>query len=241
MSTFAGPNTITNGLIFDVDFANTKSINTATSGLTDISLSKFPVTIQNTSSSSIALINGYAEFNPATSTSTASYYAIADVNSTFQNARNEVTLETAIYHYQFFGGSANYNRIVSPRYTESGSPLGWGCYTNTITAEVNTTTGWLVYGYTSPLIQTSSWMVITQTVSVTGNTFKTYVNGLIVGSSTLSSASINTFNGVLIGRGYFGGAWNSNGRVGHVKVYNRALSAEEVLINFNATRSRYGL
>lgn len=38
-----------------------------------------------------------------------------------------------------------------------------------------------------------------------------------------------------------GGSWTTLGNISSVRVYNRALTASEVLQNFNATKSRFGL
>jgi hypothetical protein len=39
---------------------------------------------------------------------------------------------------------------------------------------------------------------------------------------------------------YGGGSYRYNGEIASVRVYNRALTAEEVLRNFNAQKQRYG-
>ena len=71
-----------------------------------------------------------------------------------------------------------------------------------------------------------------------------YVNGVQVYIAALSGAIGNVHSEPLrIGaRGGSGSAFGFfNGSIPVVKVYNRALSANEVLQNFNANRSRYGL
>jgi len=67
-----------------------------------------------------------------------------------------------------------------------------------------------------------------------------YINGILnnttAGTISFSSLASNNDIGRLgDGRQYF------NGKIANIQVYNRALSATEVLQNYNATKSRYGL
>jgi hypothetical protein len=67
-----------------------------------------------------------------------------------------------------------------------------------------------------------------------------YINGSLVQSNgTAFSPSYSLSN-------FFVGSFNGSlelfqGRIANVSVYNRALSATEVLQNFNAQKSRFGL
>jgi len=72
-----------------------------------------------------------------------------------------------------------------------------------------------------------------------GSTFTLYKNGVSVGTATwsygLGSNNVADFN---IGTGW-PGYWN--GKIHLFKIYSKALSASEVLKNFNSLKSRYGL
>jgi len=66
-----------------------------------------------------------------------------------------------------------------------------------------------------------------------------YINSVINVSGTYT----NTFSqvaGYRIGMNRGSNAWY-NGNIGNIKIYNRALSVQEILQNYNATKSRYGL
>lgn len=66
-----------------------------------------------------------------------------------------------------------------------------------------------------------------------------YENGEFKATNTFTNAGIRSgTNSLLIARG-----WSSSfpGRLTGIQIYNRALSAQEVLQNFNATRSRFGV
>ena len=67
-----------------------------------------------------------------------------------------------------------------------------------------------------------------------------YINGILnnttAGTISFSSLATNNDIGRLgDGRQYF------NGKISNIQVYNRALSAAEVLQNYNASKSRFGL
>jgi hypothetical protein len=76
---------------------------------------------------------------------------------------------------------------------------------------------------------------------------KIYINGtsksLSLINGTLESRTITSSQTVGIGGGYTGGAdtFNWNGRIAITRIYNRELSSSEVLQNYNAQKSRFGL
>jgi hypothetical protein len=51
----------------------------------------------------------------------------------------------------------------------------------------------------------------------------------------------NTTNNLVIGGRFNGGSYPMDANIGFVKIYNKALTAPEVLQNYNATKSRFGL
>lgn len=70
-----------------------------------------------------------------------------------------------------------------------------------------------------------------------------YVNGVEVNNRVDPyTGSITNAQEVWIGRSaYLGGSYQFPGSIGEVMIYNRVLSATEVLWNFNMTRARYGV
>lgn len=80
-------------------------------------------------------------------------------------------------------------------------------------------------------------IVVTHT---SGGLYTMYVNGLAVDSATFTNSSIRSSSNPL----YIGAGWNPDyfyGNVGETRIYNVALSAAQVLQNYNATKGRYGL
>jgi len=75
-----------------------------------------------------------------------------------------------------------------------------------------------------------------------GVSMRTYKNAILVSSTTAPSGSVsNASLNLNIGRNVFGANLYWPGNVAIVRIYNKALSANEVLQNFNATRNRFGI
>lgn len=70
-----------------------------------------------------------------------------------------------------------------------------------------------------------------------------YVNGVLAQTTTdLSTGVITNAQNVWIGRSaYLGGSYPFLGNISIVMIYNKVLNAAEILQNFNAVKSRYGL
>ena len=139
----------------------------------------------------------------------------------------------------------NYNATtgnIGPRLEmNSSAQLTW-IYSNI----TNSNESW--YGHTvlNTGFNANSWYCIGITYNSTGNTSITYHNGLATGFSRSSIGSptgfIGTMNNVILGKGFFlDGTRLYAGRLSNTLIYNRALSAAEILQNYNATKTRFGL
>jgi len=115
-----------------------------------------------------------------------------------------------------------------------GSYNGYHMYTgNGVEIKVGTTTY-----YTGPGTGIAGvWYYLT--LAYTSNSSLTcYVNGISSGTTALGNLSISS-NPLRIGRSQ-DSFWSVfTGRISQVSVYNRELSATEVLQNYNATKSRF--
>jgi len=92
---------------------------------------------------------------------------------------------------------------------------------------------------TSSTVTTDTWYNIVATYNNTSKTQTIYINGILDNSNThtqtfvLSTISYLQIGGSQVLSGYL------NGNIGPVHIYNRALSANEVLHNYNALKSRF--
>jgi hypothetical protein len=91
---------------------------------------------------------------------------------------------------------------------------------------------------TASFMNTSSWFQVVGTY--TSGSRVLYINGVQVNSDGQGGTLATNANGMTVGS-YNSGAYFYNGNIGIVRVYTRALSANEVMQNFNATRGRYGV
>jgi len=96
------------------------------------------------------------------------------------------------------------------------------------------------YLRTSWTPQTNIWYHIVATHRSSDNLAVLYVNG--IQENSLNRAVSYSPNAVTeIGVFYTGGSLPLNGKIASVKTYNKALTAQEVLQNYNATKTRFGL
>ena len=74
-----------------------------------------------------------------------------------------------------------------------------------------------------------------------GSTVTFYKNGASIGSSGSMTLPVNSSTIAACIGNNSGGTNNFDGKLGSVRVYNRALTAKEILSIYDATRTRYGL
>jgi hypothetical protein len=109
-----------------------------------------------------------------------------------------------------------------------------------------TACSWTV-GTSGANINQGQWYQIA--VTRLGNVFTPYINGipLGVGSDRSYTAFSNVSNSLCLGAAFKnlpgGGSFNyyAKNTISNMKMYNRALTAQEIQQNFNALRGRYGL
>jgi hypothetical protein len=89
---------------------------------------------------------------------------------------------------------------------------------------------WSVGGFTP-----NTWIFLTETYNGTTDTI--YTNGSEAGNSSISSLSIPTSSNLILGKRPGGDFYG--GKIAFVCAYDRALTSQEVLHNFNATRKRF--
>lgn len=124
------------------------------------------------------------------------------------------------------GGALNF-ALFSPNYSVSNFQLQTGYYTSN--------TWFWTNNYT---IAQNNWFHIIS--SYDGANIKLYVNGVLRLTTSSTTTPTSSNSGIYLMR-----RWDSadyfGGHLSTVKIYNRALTAQEVLQNYNATKKRYGL
>jgi hypothetical protein len=93
-------------------------------------------------------------------------------------------------------------------------------------------------------INRNMWNHLSFTVENGGQTKKLYHNGIEVSYAQNSTTIINidySINEFYIGKRYSTTPETWTGNISNVQLYNKALTSEEILQNYNATKSRYNL
>ena len=228
MAGFSGPNIVENGLVLALDAADKNSYVGSGTSWKDLSGNGYTGTLingptfSNINGGSILFdgTNDYvvsSNFTPNFSTKTLSGWV--KLSSVSQQGGGVVTLQST--------DGLSFDAIV---YNEIAQ--GWGFGSNGFSR-----TGWSGVSETS----TSVWVNIVATYE--NSNYRMYRNGTLILTLTSFGALNFNFNSnvQLAYRHLGGGSAFLAGNIANALVYNRALSATEVLQNYNATKSRFGL
>ena len=101
--------------------------------------------------------------------------------------------------------------------------------------------GWY---YGSTTIQANTWYNAVLVCSYDGTKYQMYLNGVAEGGTHTTYTWNSDYSGLKVG--YVGRGDSSNGRYFYgkypiIQIYNRALTSDEILQNFNANKTAYGL
>ena len=124
-------------------------------------------------------------------------------------------------------------------YIMNGCSHRWGVIVdeaNTLRWYINTTSGVSELTWVDSLVSQNDWMCITCTFD--GSSSKIYVNGAEK-SSVSHSGTIRAANGTGRLMDYRGNGYETEGLATNFKIYNKALTAEEVMQNYSAGKGRF--
>ena len=207
--------------------------------------------------------NNGATFVAATSTSaayysldgthyTGDYLNISSPNSIIQFGTNPYTVEVWFNIYYDDDGVS----LLDTRNSSSGIASNWdvswynkqGDPESTVSRKmvfgtIDSSVNFYHYSYRFPSNEFNGWLQTVFTREGTGsNQQKMYWNGVQVQTDTDSSDYNVSANNLVIGKSDRNSAVEYKGYLAILRIYNgKALSSAEVLQNFNANRSRYGL
>ena len=223
------PRIVTDGLKWAIDALSKRSHPGSGTAWNDLVGSE-NVNLNNSSTWDSA---GYVGFNGS------NIFGITNNNSNL--AVSEFTVESAFY----MTGSSNNG--YAPLFQRNGGYSGGAVYgirvqdaglkiyamycSSAASADVNLL---FTSGITTAL---NTWYYISSTFDSSYN-WKLYINGSLNASTTGTAAPLQDSNTVSVGRG--DGRY-ANGRIPFCRLYDRALSADEISQNFKAFKSRFGL
>jgi len=190
----------------------------------------------NGTMSNITFTSPYFSFN-----GTSSQISVAD-NALLEPGSGDWSVEFWVNHSVISGSS----RILIAK-TDGGGPGDWGyglrngSTGNTFMEVGNGTTS--INSPSSTLSINTWYQVVGVWTNVASNSITIYINGSLIGSNSHEFTSIKNTTSPLYLGSFNGGQFSQwlNGRMGVVRMYNKALNASEVLQNFNADKSKYGL
>jgi len=254
MSFSNGPTLVTNGLVLALDAGDRNSYVSGSSTWFDLvgsnngTLTNGP-TFDSGSGGSIVFdgVNDYSSFQPVNLSST-----------------NKITVSfwCKILNYREtpLGGNILFEITTNFNNNTTGATIGFAddsstLYLNTypISIALKGNTGYNVSGFNKNLVNNLGWhhWVCIFDKSVTGTnpqeTFL-YIDGVyqtptIVPASSFRSNNTNNFGNeqFFIGARSGGSVAPSNAQISNLQIYPRVLAADEVLQNYNAQKSKFGL
>jgi hypothetical protein len=213
------PNTVTDGLVFYLDAANTKSYISGSTTWTDISGFQRNAT----------LVNG-----PTFNTGSGGNIVFDGTNDyvTFSTITN--TVYTIEFWYRMFGNDGTYGYFASSG--NNGFAIGEG--------GVEVAFGRFYYynGTALTLLgtipSTTNFNHICALINTTTNNIQIFGNGTQLSTTTVTSMSTTISE---IGRYIQANSNFLRGNLAIYRIYNRALTTTEITQNYNATKGRYGL
>jgi hypothetical protein len=222
---------VTSGLVLYYDPSNSSSYSGTGTTINDLSGNGLNGTMSN-----ITFTNPYFTYNGS-----SSQISVVD-NALLEPGSGDWTIEFWVNHSVIAGAS----RVLIGK-TDGGNAADWGygirtaSNGNTYIEVGNGTTS-----ITSPAtaLTINNWyQVVGVWTNVASNSIALYLNGNSVGSNSHSFTSIKNTTSSLYTGSFNGGQFSQwlNGRMGIVRMYNSALTGSQVLQNFNADKSKYGL
>ena len=229
---FTIPNIVTSNLVFWYDPSDATSYPG-----TGTTISNLASTALAGSMSNVTYTDPYLTYNGTSST-----VSVAD-NALLEPGAGDFTLEAWVYYSAITGSS----RVIVGK-TDGGQAADWGYGIRTGSnggtyMEVgNGTTSATSPSYT---VTTGQWYhIVGVYTNIASNSIELYVNGVSQGSNSHSFASVKNTTRPLFFGSFDGGATFAqwfDGRMGATRMYNSALTGAQVLQNYNANRSTYGL
>jgi hypothetical protein len=224
---YTGPNIVTDGLVLALDAANTKSYISGSATWNDLS--------GNGNTGSMVGVPGYDSSN------LGGLYFNNAVSNTGVNCGDPSSLSfpqnsfslAVWFKYAVSGFLINkVGNLGGFNFWYTGTSLRFQIYSGSVApSPINLVAGTLT---------NNTYYQVSATYN--GSVANTYINGSLVGTQT-NSVTVSTTSGNFT-IGHRNDAFNTNyssGSIYNVQVYNRALSASEVLQNYNGQKARFGL
>ena len=222
-----GPTSVTDGLVLSVNFADLNSYISGSASAIDVSGQRNTLTIENTP--------GYSSANGGSLSlnGTTNRVLITCAPNTIRSY--DTTCQFVVKLPLYSGGQ----RCILSYRGGGGGALYIGKQSGGIFTYYDSLN---VAGYTVGSITNNTIAVVSVVVNATGGSISVYINGSLAGTATGRTGFSTAFNNILyLGFDNGGTAEWMLGEFYSFMHYNRVLSDREVLQNYNAQKSRFGL
>jgi hypothetical protein len=226
-----GPNMVTNGLVLALDAGNTKSYVSGSTIWYDKSGNGNNGTLTNgptfnSANGGSIVFDGVDDYYSSPDASSLDFSTAMSICMWVNRSGNGSQIEEILLHKESGGAPAGGYQLWIERATLKSV---FRIRNSSNTSDTLTSTG---------SITTGQWAFLTSTYD--GSNIVLYRNGINDGSKTTTINPIGNVTNVLsIGGVATNTSYNWNGNISSVQLYNRALSSQEVLQNYNALKSRY--
>ena len=218
MSVVANPNIVSNGLILCLDSANPRSYPGTGSVWYDVSGNGYQATMSNLTSANWVSYNGVRTFE----TNDTNDQGFRITSFPFPASRT----------YEIWINSKSFSLGWQTWFDDGGGErILFGTSTNTVHVYPD-------LNFTANLTVGTWYQLVYTLANGAGSACIAYVNGVSIGSGTYNSTIATSGTLYILGDG---GGEITSCYCALARIYNRALSAAEVLQNYNATKGRFGL
>ena len=228
MAFFRGPNVVTNGLVLALDAANPRSYVSGSTTWNDLSGNGLNVTLANSptyiTNPNSLLFDGVDEYG-------------STGNNTISSPTNSLSFDFWVKPT----GTSTASQTILGKDTNS-SPSGHLLIRRTSSTDLryNVSSGDGITSVNFFVGSIDNWLNIQITYNYTSGNYNLYKNGVLFTNTTTASGFPLT-NAPINIASYSGPPLPWTGNISVCKMYNRVLSATEVLQNYNALKSRFNL
>ena len=170
-----------------------------------------------------------------------STYFTFDGTTEYDNTNQSLAAETFSVG-AWFRSSAGGIKMILSKETSAGSPWNYRIWLNGGQLNADMSQGATQSGLATPLTtyNNGNWYYVMFTRN--DSNWYIYVNGAQVATKVDPfTGSVTNAQNLWIGRSAYTAGYQYTGNIGQVFVYDRVLTSTEILQNYNATRSIYGL
>jgi len=227
MGFYRGPNIVTDGLVLALDPGSARSYD-GTTAWNDLSSNKSVYTLNN--GVTYQSINGgvfdFDGVDDYASTSSAPLSAGATTYSIEAVFKADSTGTQVVWEQGSTAQTSGKRVCMILLSTGTGGFNGQNAdFQTSVNYSINTWYNWL----------------ITVDTSLSSNKIKIYVNGVLSAQGNPSATLNAGADGARVGNKLSNSTEDFDGNIALVRTYNRVLTAAEVLQNFNAQKSRFGI